>query len=224
MDLLIYGALAAGKEIADIAERVNARTPRWGRICFIDDFLPEKTCYGREVLRLDEAAAVRDRAQVVMAVGEPATRAKLTQKLAAHGLSMTTLVDPGAIVSSTAVLEAGCVVFPGAHISSDVRLGFCCTVQFNSVVGHDVRVGKHSVISSGVMVGGVVQIGDESFVGMCASVKEKTTIGSRSIVGMGAVLFHDLGDDLIALGNPARPVRRNEDRRVFAAKRPPDGT
>jgi acetyltransferase-like isoleucine patch superfamily enzyme len=40
-------------------------------------------------------------------------------------------------------------------------------------------------------------------------------IGHSSIIGMGSVVHIDIPDEVIALGNPTRVVRRNEDKKVF---------
>ena len=41
-------------------------------------------------------------------------------------------------------------------------------------------------------------------------VREGLTIGNNSIVGMGSVVFHDIPDGVVAVGNPARVVKKNE--------------
>jgi len=46
-------------------------------------------------------------------------------------------------------------------------------------------------------------------------VKDQVRIGDGVIVGMGSVVFNDLPDNVIALGNPARPMRPNLEQRVF---------
>ena len=50
---------------------------------------------------------------------------------------------------------------------------------------------------------------------MGAQVKEGTRIGLESIVGMGSVVFADIPDEVIALGNPCRPMRPNTCKRIF---------
>jgi acetyltransferase-like isoleucine patch superfamily enzyme len=50
---------------------------------------------------------------------------------------------------------------------------------------------------------------------MGALIKEKLRIGRASIIGMGSVVHSDVPEEVIALGNPARVVRRNEDKKVF---------
>ncbi len=215
MDLFIYGAGGVGKEIADIAGRRRAASHCWERIRYVDDVRSEAEAYGLEVLRLADVLARCLPGQFVIAQGEPAVRARLHEALVTSGQTLTSLVDPGATVSPTAQLAPGCIIYPGAHVSSDASVGCNALVQFNTVVGHDIVIGAHAVVSSGVMLGGGCHIGEGSFVGMGASVKEQVTVGHYAVVGMGATVFADLGDELIALGNPARAVRRNETRRVF---------
>ena len=84
-----------------------------------------------------------------------------------------------------------------------------------AIIGPDVKVGEHSVVSSLVNIGGRCRIGRGSFIGMGAMIKQGITVGSEVIVGMGSVVYRDIPDGVIALGNPARPARRNVERRVF---------
>jgi acetyltransferase-like isoleucine patch superfamily enzyme len=87
--------------------------------------------------------------------------------------------------------------------------------KFNTTIGHDIVVGPHTVVSSGVTLGGAVVIGELTFVGMGSSIKERVTVGTQSIVGFGSVVYKDIPDGVIVLGNPARVARRNEDKKVF---------
>ena len=41
------------------------------------------------------------------------------------------------------------------------------------------------------------------------------SIGNDTIVGMASVVHRDIPDNVIALGNPARPMKNNDDHRVF---------
>ena len=92
-----------------------------------------------------------------------------------------------------------------------------CNVAINAhtTIGHDVTIGEHSVVSTHVTVGGSSVIGADSFIGLGVQTMEKLSIGSQVIIGMGAVVFKDIPDKMIAMGNPARPLRRNEDNKVF---------
>ena len=66
-----------------------------------------------------------------------------------------------------------------------------------------------------VNIGGKCRIGKRSYIGMGTLIKEGVTIGDDVIVGMGSVVYSDIPDNMIALGNPARPMRPNTDKKVF---------
>jgi acetyltransferase-like isoleucine patch superfamily enzyme len=66
-----------------------------------------------------------------------------------------------------------------------------------------------------VNIGGASKIGTGVYVGMCSSIKELISIGDDSIIGMGSVVYNDIPGGVIALGNPARPMRKNELKKVF---------
>ena len=84
-----------------------------------------------------------------------------------------------------------------------------------SIVGHDVLIGENAVVSSMVKIGGACEVGNNSYIGMGALIKEGIKIGENSIVGMGSVVYTDVPADVIALGNPARVVRKNTDQKIF---------
>jgi acetyltransferase-like isoleucine patch superfamily enzyme len=48
-------------------------------------------------------------------------------------------------------------------------------------------------------------------------VKEGLIIGENAVLGMGSVLHSDLPGFMLAMGNPARPIRKiDEDFRIFS--------
>lgn len=53
-----------------------------------------------------------------------------------------------------------------------------------------------------------VTIGDSVWIGGGTTILPGVTIGSRSVVGAGSVVTHDVPDDVVVAGNPARIIRR----------------
>lgn len=53
-----------------------------------------------------------------------------------------------------------------------------------------------------------VTIGDDCWIGGGAIVLPGVRIGDRCVVGAGSVVTHDVGDDTVVAGNPARVIRR----------------
>lgn len=215
--LFIYCSGGYGKEVIEVARRRNQLHPAWDAIHFIDDVCEEKLRHDARVFRFDEACSAieRDGGEVVIASGEPAVRVALRNKLEERGLRLGTLIDATAIVSQPENLAAGVIVSQHSTVSRDAVVD--CNVAINalSIVGHDVRIGENTVISSMVNIGGKTVIGKNSYIGMGALVKDVVRIGDGVIVGMGSVVFNDLPDNVIVLGNPARPMRPNVEQRVF---------
>ena len=50
---------------------------------------------------------------------------------------------------------------------------------------------------------------------MGAQIKQGVKIGSNTIIGMGSVVYNDIPNNVIALGNPARVSRKNINNKVF---------
>jgi sugar O-acyltransferase (sialic acid O-acetyltransferase NeuD family) len=216
-ELYIYCAGGFGKEVMDVARRLNMSKPQWSNIHFLDDISLDSTKYGAKVHNLDELLrnGAMNRGEVVIANGEPFVREKLFDRLAANGVSLGVVVDVSSLVADTAILEPGVVITPLCSISSDARLNRNASVNTMSIVGHDVEVGENSVISSMVNIGGACKIGKNCYIGMGALIKESIVIGDNVIIGMGSVVYNDIPSEVIALGNPARPMRPNTDKKVF---------
>jgi acetyltransferase-like isoleucine patch superfamily enzyme len=58
-------------------------------------------------------------------------------------------------------------------------------------------------------------VGENTYVGMGVQIKDEITIGKDVIVGMGSIVYNNIPDEVIALGNPARAMRKNIDKKVF---------
>ena len=217
MMLVIYGAGGFGREVMDVARRVNERHPRWDGILFLDDRIVNPTIYGAEVLSLSQAVERFGNARIeaVIATGEPHVRKALREKLEAAKVRLATVIDDTTVVSPSSEISAGVVVLPGCYVSSSAKIGVNVAVVAGSMIGHDTVIGDDTVISGHVNIGGCSSIGSQSYVGMGVQIKDQTRIGSSSIIGMGSVIYKDIPDDVVALGNPCRPMRANTDKRVF---------
>jgi sugar O-acyltransferase (sialic acid O-acetyltransferase NeuD family) len=218
MKLFVYCGGGFGREVFDTALRINRVRRKWDEILFIDDYAESGSgFYGTRVFTFADVLERFDvdGYEVTIANGEPVHRRTIFERVAAHGVQFATIVDETAIISDTAILGKGVIITAYCSVSSQAVIGENVAVNTKSIVGHDVRLGNHAVISSMVNIGGASSIGDNSYVGMGVSIKEGLVIGKDVIVGMGSVVHNDIPDEVIALGNPARPMRQNMDKRVF---------
>ena len=209
----IYGAGGFGLETMDnLCEMLEFQGDQTYELRFVDDNPPAPIVNGFPVVPYSSDLVGR----VTVGIGEPATREKIFTKLKASRLKPASVISPRAFVSPFAEIGIGCIVAPFCSIQSCAKLAGNVAVNTSSIVGHDNQIGMGAVISSMVNLGGNATIGPQSYIGMGTSIKELVNIGTWVIVGMGSVVYGDIPDQMIAMGNPARPIRRNENRRVFS--------
>lgn len=107
MQLAIYGAGRLGKELYDLAFRVNEIEHRWQNIFFIDDIRQGRHFYLGDVHRLSEVQSVKDKLEAVVANGTPRNRKKMAEVLRQAGIPLVNLIDPSAIISPSALISGG---------------------------------------------------------------------------------------------------------------------
>ncbi len=214
-NLAIYGAGGLGREIYDLAERINFQNKRWAKIFFIDDINDINKIENTDVYKFDDIKKFNNDLDFIVAVGEPSVRQKLYNKIIKNNFNLTTLIAPTAIISPTAKIASGSIISEFVSIHSNVYIGNNCLIQPYSLIGHDVKVGNHSVLSTQFTPGGGTIIGESVYIGMQSSIKEKTIIGNNAIVAMGASVFNDVPENAVVIGNPARITKGNETRKVF---------
>lgn len=217
MQLVVYCASGFGKEVIDIARRLNNVHARWDRLAFLDDDMRKMpTFYGADVLHFDDALRQfgPNGMEVVIANGEPFIRKALRERIEAANVRLATLVDAAAVISESANIGAGAIIFPGCFVSSMATVSRNVVIVAGSLIGHDTFLGDNCIVSGHVNIGGACVVGSESYVGMGTQIKQNTRVGRGTIIGMGSVVFKDIPDKVIALGNPCRPMRANTDERV----------
>jgi len=205
--LLLVGAGGHGHVVADAA-RLSGQ---WERIAFIDDRFPELASVGvwsviGTVAELDSLVSVWR--EVVIAVGDNATRIEILERAKSCGFDIASIIHPSAQMAEDVLIGEGTVVFANAVINTGSELGVACIVNTASTVDHDSRIGDGVHISPGVHLGGNVVIGARSWIGIGASVIHGCAIGDDVIVGAGAAVIDSIGNGLTVVGVPARELMK----------------
>jgi sugar O-acyltransferase (sialic acid O-acetyltransferase NeuD family) len=211
--LCIYGCGGMGREIADLAFRLN----KWRNIIFVDDYVKSRIVDDIPVNTFEEVLNKYEKADLefIVTVGEPNVRQLLYEKLDNNDLDYVTVADPGFILSKLSSINKGTIIHTGATITVNVHIGKGCLINTHVVIGHDVNVGDYTVISPNASIGGNVEIGPNCFFGSGAVIRNGITIGANSIIGMGAVVLKDVEPNSVMVGNPARFLRENTNKKVF---------
>ena len=217
MILGIYGAGGLGREVLELAKQINENSNRWKEIVFIDD--AEYVSLSRKNIvytweEIIDKFGVND-IEVCIAIGEPAIRAKLANKINNENYKLATLIHPSVYIPDSTKIGQGVIISLNDSISCDITIHNNVYIHPTACIGHDSIIYENTVISSFVDIAGNCMVGENTYIGLHVCLKEGISVGSETIVGVSSAVLRDLPDNVIALGNPARPMKHNDDKRVF---------
>jgi sugar O-acyltransferase (sialic acid O-acetyltransferase NeuD family) len=206
-DLIIFGAGGHGRDILQAVRAVNSVKSTWRCIGFVVDPgfpTPAKLHDLPVIVGLDALPAYSD-LDVVVAVGDPAARQRIVDRLGSlKAIRFPSVVHPRAWIGDRVDLGVGTIVLAGAMITTDVNLGAHTHVNVSSSISHDTRIGAYCTLSPGVNIAGRVTIGARVQIGTGASIISGVEIGDDSVIGAGAAVIHAIPAAVIAVGVPAR--------------------
>lgn len=212
----IYGASGLGREVLELATIINNREKKWEEFIFIDDGEIPEIISSKKVFRYESAKEKYGSSlEIVMGIGEPATREKLFNKIKNDNIYTPTLIHPDVYIPYTTTVGQGVVIQYGCFISCNAIIRDYVFIQPHCNIGHDDVLEEGCMIAGFSNIGGLVHIGRNTYLGLSTAIKQTVKIGDYSIVGMGSIVLKDIPDEIVAMGNPARPIAKNEDRRVF---------
>lgn len=212
-EIYIYGCGGVGNELAEYF--IN--DPDYKLLGFIDDNPQIRECMGFESRTLDEMLKMKrpEEIRVIISIGEPAIRKSLSDKIAEIGCKEVSIDFSRHFNQEYSSIGTGTLLHEDSYISVNAHVGKCCLINKSVLVGHDCIVGDYSVLSPRVTLGGNVTVGEGTYIGTGAIIRNGITIGENAIIGMGAVVVKNVEDADVVAGNPAKFMRKNENRRVF---------
>ncbi|MGA3211888.1 MAG: acetyltransferase [Terriglobales bacterium] len=205
--VFVYGASGHGKVVADILTVQGIAVEG-----FIDDGPREDN---EKVLGLGvlgdghwlEATARREPVDVALGIGDNFARRRVARRLL-YGIQLLTVVHPAATIARSAHLGAGAVVMAGSVVNPDAKIGTGAIINTGAIVEHDCQVGEFAHLSPHAAMGGCARLGECSWLGIGAVIIHNVAVGDYAIVGAGAAVIRDLDDGVIAVGVPARIVKK----------------
>jgi sugar O-acyltransferase (sialic acid O-acetyltransferase NeuD family) len=196
MRILIVGAGSQGAVVADLLGDRAAG--------FVDDLRAGGTVLGLPVFGTIDSIRRHPHDAIVVAIGDNRARRLLAERLVAAGERLATVIHPFSSIAATASIGDGAMVSAGAVVLPGARIGRGVLLNTKSSVDHDTTVGDFAHVSPGATIGGNCRIGDETLIAIGASVASGMQVGARTVIAAGAVVVSDIGDDVVALGVPAR--------------------
>lgn len=202
-----------GGNAREALSSVLAKDGGWAALGFFDDAEATwgKACCGVRVLGGRAVLEAHPDAYVLAVPGSPTTylaRRKTIESLGLAPERFATVVHPSAVVGPGASVGRNTLLMPHVVVSPGASVGDHCVVLPNTVISHESAVGAHTLIGSNVTVSGGVRIGENCYIGSGVKIRDGIRIGAGCLLGLGANVVSDVEDGVVAVGNPARPLRR----------------
>ncbi|MBU1699367.1 MAG: hypothetical protein KJ970_17035 [Candidatus Eisenbacteria bacterium] len=141
-------------------------------------------------------------------LGNMAARRRLFKKVKDLGFKIPSVIDPSVNLCSDVELGEGAVISLGTNILTGVHIGPYAQIGTGVSIGHDITIGTNCVIGGNTIVGASAKIGDNFFAGTGVNIAAGSkTIGNNVFLCAGSVIFKDIPDNAVVLGNPGRVIR-----------------
>jgi len=212
--IIILGTGGNSIDILDTINEINIHRRRKVYICdgFLDDNknLWGEKLFGHKVLGPISSASIYKERLFVNGIGSTKNfleKDKIISKTGIESERFETIIHPTASVSKMAKIGAGVVIFQNVTITSNVVIGCHNIILPNTVISHDGVIGDYTCVTGGVLISGNVTIGRLCYIGTNATIKDNIKIGNYCLVGMGSVVLHEIPDNTVVVGNPAKVLR-----------------
>lgn len=205
--LVIVGSGGFAREVEWLVERINALTPAWDFLGFIDNNLQGPKVIGNDQYILDR----QDEIYVAIAIGSSAVRNNIYKTYKKNpNIRFANLFDPSVLMSSRIRFGEGNIICAGSILTVDIQIGNCNIINLDCTIGHDVILGDFVTLNPSVNVSGNTVINSGCSIGTGTQIIQGMEIGSNTIVGAGAVVTAKLPADCTAVGVPAKVIRTRQ--------------
>ncbi|WP_421781089.1 acetyltransferase [Kiloniella litopenaei] len=140
----------------------------------------------------------------LLGLGDPESRSVTFASFVSRGAKFETLIHPSVYKSSSAQVGDGSILCPFSFLGCNSCVNKNSLLNIYSSIGHDCDIGPHSVLSPYATLNGGVVLGTETFLGTRATITQNCHVGSQTKISAGSVVYTNLPDAAIAIGNPAR--------------------
>ena len=144
-----------------------------------------------------------------LGVANAYTKIKVVEGFDISDLNFINIIAKTAVVSSTASFGKGVLINNLACIGAHSNIGNFVNIGNRASVSHHTIVEDFVSVNPGANVSGHVEIGRGTLIGVGATISNGIKIGRNCIIGAGSVVVRDIPDDVVAYGNPCKPMRKN---------------
>lgn len=160
------------------------------------------------VIAAAEAGYEARSCEIVLPLFTPGHRHAARQDAQKRGFGPpATLIDPTAVIASSATVGAGVYINAGVLVGGGASLGELVLLNRGANLGHHAVLEALVSVGPGAVLAGSVKVGRGAVIGAGAVVLPKVEIGANAVIGGGAVVTKAVPAHALVVGNPARVVR-----------------
>ena len=143
----------------------------------------------------------------LLAIGDMDVRPRIVETLLKKNGQFLTFVHPSAIISKTAHIGLGAVIYPYAVVMNRAVIEDYVHLSIFASVGHDAQAGRYSLIAPYATLNGFSRIEDEVYLSTHSTVAPEKHVGRRSKVSANSAVMQDVPANSLVYGVPGKQSR-----------------
>lgn len=215
--LAFYGMGAMGKTIISYIIESGKDSKIKEEYLLIDDVIEDEEYLGFPIYTFENIKKKFSplNIEIVITNGDPEARKIMFDKVIDGGYELGNYIDPRTFVDGSVKIGKGTIVIgKGNDILFDAEIGMNNLIH-NCHIAHHAKIGNHCYLSNGCSITGYCEIEDQVFMGAGVLMVDGKKIGKESVIAIGATIFKDVPANKLAIGNPAKIMKRSDNSKLF---------
>ncbi|MCA9839458.1 MAG: acetyltransferase [Trueperaceae bacterium] len=210
-NIVIFGSGGWAREVLGIVEMINRQSATWNILGLLDDDPKQhgSVIAGQTVLGGSDWLYEHPGINLVIGIGSSITRKQIAERLMVQfDIVFPIIIHPLAYVGPRVSLGEGSVLHAYSVATVDLQMGRHNLLNVGAMVSHGNRIADYVSIHPHCNVSGDVTLCEGVELGTGTDVIQGANIGSYSIVGAGSVVVKPIEACCVAVGAPAKPIKR----------------
>ncbi|MEG0379370.1 MAG: hypothetical protein RR614_12910 [Eubacterium sp.] len=186
-ELIILGVSRYGRVIADAVICAKGHL-----VGFLDGaYASEENTDGLILGKLEDASRFGGQGRGFIIAERDITKREHLVKVY-EGLCFSSVIHPGAMVASDAVIGEGTYIGAGAVVGTHAHIGAHVIIGDGAVIGDYAVIDDFCHIMARVNIGSGVSVGDKTFIGLSATLKDDIKIAPKTVIQTGEIVVKDM--------------------------------